>query len=107
MEELHLTVSIPEEMGWNRLFHPQLKKRLSFVYRPRVIFLWALGTLVISGSKVLEYYDDFAAGRATVLVKFQQRYQKSHRPVILASLGVHQMLTPLDSLLIRLFDRVQ
>ena len=67
MEELHLTVSIPEEMGWNRLFHPQLKKRLSFVYRPRVIFLWALGTLVISGSKVLEYYDDFAAGRATVL----------------------------------------
>jgi len=27
--------------------------------------------------------------------------------VILASLGVHQMLTPLDSLLIRLFDRVQ
>jgi hypothetical protein len=67
MEELHLTVSIPEEMGWNRLFHPQLKKRLSFVYRPRLIFLWALGTLVISGSKVLEYYDDFAAGRATVL----------------------------------------
>jgi hypothetical protein len=32
-------------------------------------------------------------------VKFQQRYQKSHRPVILASLGVHQMLTLLDSLL--------
>ena len=32
---------------------------------------------------------------------------KSLRPVILASLGVHQMLTPLDSLLIRLFDRVQ
>jgi len=61
----HLTVSMPEEMGWNRLFHPQLKKRLSFVYRPRLIFLWALGTLVISGSKVLEYYDDFAAGRAT------------------------------------------
>jgi hypothetical protein len=73
MEELHLTVSIPEEMGWNRLFHPQLKKRLWFVYRPRLIFLWALGTLVISGSKVLEYYDDFAAGRATVLVKFQQK----------------------------------
>jgi len=47
-------------------FHPQLKKRLSFVYRPRLIFLWALGTLVISGSKVLEYYDD-SAGRATVL----------------------------------------
>ena len=79
MEELHLTVSIPEEMGWNRLFHPQLKKRLSFVYRPRLIFLWALGTVVISGSKVLQYYDDFAAGRATVLVKFQQRYEKSHR----------------------------
>src|SRR5271165_5703933 len=30
-------------MGWNRLFHPQLKRRLSFVYRPRLIFLWALG----------------------------------------------------------------
>src|SRR5271166_6642195 len=27
----HLTVSIPEEMGWNRLFYPQSKKRLSFV----------------------------------------------------------------------------
>jgi hypothetical protein len=40
-------------------------------------------------------------------VKFRQRYQKSHRPVILVSLGVHQMLTPLDSLLICLFDRVQ
>jgi len=26
--------------------------------------------------------------------------------VILASLGVNEMLTPLDSLLIRLFDRV-
>jgi hypothetical protein len=34
-------------------------------------------------------------------VKFQQRYQKSHRLVILASLDAHQMLTPLDSLLIR------
>ena len=31
----------------------------------------------------------YRAGRRTSPVKFQQRYQKSHRPVILASFGVH------------------
>jgi hypothetical protein len=40
-------------------------------------------------------------------VKFQQRYQKSHRARDSGIMGVHQMLTPLDSLLIRLFDRFQ
>ena len=45
----------------------------------------------------------FPAGR----VKFQQRYQKSHRLVILASLDCSSDADPLNSLLICLFNRAQ
>ena len=38
-------------------------------------------------------------------VKFQQRYQKSHRPVILSLLSVHLDADLLDSLLIRHLDK--
>jgi hypothetical protein len=40
-------------------------------------------------------------------VKFQQRYQNSHRPVISGIVGCPLDADPLESLLIRLFDRVQ
>jgi hypothetical protein len=33
----------------------------------RLLIDWPVGTLVIAGPKVLEFFDDFAAGRVTML----------------------------------------
>ena len=58
--------------------------------------------------KGFEYHLLVTAIALAIVVKFQQRYQKSHRPVILASLwGCPLDAEPLDNLLMCLFDGVQ
>ena len=52
--------------SWGFLFH-----RLATIHynarNERLLLDWDLGTLVIAGPKVLEFYDDFCSHRATSL----------------------------------------
>jgi hypothetical protein len=60
--------------------------------------MWLAARMIFAQSFFFPDFPDFPdnpvvgwliAASTAFLVKFQQRYQKSHRPVILASLGAH------------------
>jgi CubicO group peptidase (beta-lactamase class C family) len=64
--------------------------RFPLAFQPGSRWRYSVGIDVVA--RVIEVISGRPLGaflRERLLVKFQQRYQKSHRPVILASLGVH------------------
>jgi hypothetical protein len=52
--------------SWGFLFHNLTAINYSARHE-RLLITWTLGTLVIAGPKVLEFYDDFCNHRATSL----------------------------------------
>jgi hypothetical protein len=52
--------------SWGFLFHYLTAIHYSAKH-DRLLITWTLGTLVIKGPKVLEFYDDFCNHRATAL----------------------------------------
>ena len=52
--------------SWGFLFHYLTAIHYSAKHE-RLLITWMLGTLVIAGPKVLEFYDDFCNHRATAL----------------------------------------
>jgi len=52
--------------SWGFLFHYLTAIHYSARYE-RLLMTWTLGTMVIAGPKVLEFYDDFCNHRATSL----------------------------------------
>jgi hypothetical protein len=52
--------------SWGFLFHHPTAINYSARHE-RLLINWTLGTLVITGPKVLEFYDDFCNHRATFL----------------------------------------
>ena len=52
--------------SWGFLFHHLTAIHYS-ARRELLLITWTLGTLVIAGPKVLEFYDDFCSHRATSL----------------------------------------
>jgi hypothetical protein len=52
--------------SWGFLFHHLTAIHYSTRHE-RLLITWTLGTLVIAGPKVLEFYDDFCNHRATSL----------------------------------------
>ena len=52
--------------SWGFLFHYLTAIHYSAKHE-RLLITWTLGTLVIAGPKVLEFYDDFCNHRATSL----------------------------------------
>ncbi len=56
--------------SWGFLFHYLTAIHTAIHYsarHDRLLITWTLGTLVIAGPKVLEFYDDFCNHRATSL----------------------------------------
>ena len=52
--------------SWGFLFHQMTAIHYSAKHE-RLLIVWTLGTLVIAGPKVLEFYDDFCSHHATSL----------------------------------------
>jgi hypothetical protein len=52
--------------SWGFLFHYLTAIHYSARHK-RLLITWTLGTLVVAGPKVLEFYDDFCNHRATSL----------------------------------------